>query len=158
MKTKDELTPQDVAKFFLSKESLTPKKVQKLVYYSYAWFIALNNESADSIENRLFSEHPEAWMHGPVFKTLYKAYKKYGWNPIEKEEDIPETIKTNKDLLAFLEKIWDTFGKYDADTLEYMTHREDPWKKARIEEKSSKSTKNRMLDSEIFLYYNAIAQ
>lgn len=158
MKTNSKLTPQIVAKFFLTKEELTPKKIQKLVYYSYAWFIALNNERPDSIANKLFDEKPEAWLHGPVFRSLYKTYKNYGWTPAKKERTIPKEIGANKDLVAFLNKIWDTFGEYDADTLEYMTHKETPWKKARIEEKSLSSKRNQMRDSEIFLYYNAIAQ
>ena len=43
-----------IANFFLTKSELTPKKIQKLVYYAYSWFIALNNNSADKIENILF--------------------------------------------------------------------------------------------------------
>ena len=49
-----EITSSTIADFFLTKESLTPKKVQKLVYYAYAWFIALNNQDAENIENVFF--------------------------------------------------------------------------------------------------------
>ena len=34
-----EMTVSNVAKWFLSKESMTPKKLQKIVYYAYAWFL-----------------------------------------------------------------------------------------------------------------------
>ena len=37
----------------------------------------------------------------------------------------------NDELIHFLNQIWDTFGKYSADELEYMTHQEEPWAKAR---------------------------
>lgn len=51
-----EITPEKVAEFFLTKKELTPKKIQKLVYYAYAWFIALNNDSENDISNVLFAE------------------------------------------------------------------------------------------------------
>ena len=43
------INAKTIAKYFLTKSELTPKKLQKLVYYSYSWFIALNNENADDI-------------------------------------------------------------------------------------------------------------
>ena len=68
----EKITVFDIADFFLSKKSVTHKKVQKLVYYAYVWFIALYNQDEDNIENVLSKEQPEAWIHGPVFPTLYK--------------------------------------------------------------------------------------
>ena len=38
----------DIAKWFLSQSSMTPKKLQKMVYYAYAWFITLMNEDANN--------------------------------------------------------------------------------------------------------------
>ena len=73
---KDEMINANVvANYFLTKSELTPKKLQKLVYYSYSWFIALNNENENEINSLLFDETPEAWIHGPVFKSLYSKYK-----------------------------------------------------------------------------------
>ena len=106
----NEVSVFDIADFFLSKDSLTPKKLQKLVYYAYAWFIALNNENEDEITNVLFNEQPEAWIHGPVFPSLYDRYKGYNWNEIEKKEI--DSSKLNKDLKAFLNDAWMKFGKF----------------------------------------------
>ena len=52
-------------------EDNTDKKVQKITYYAYSWYIAKNNASKDNITNRLIEQHPEAWIHGPVFYDLY---------------------------------------------------------------------------------------
>lgn len=41
-----EITPLIVANWFLTKESMTPKKVQKLVYYAYSWYLTLMNEKS----------------------------------------------------------------------------------------------------------------
>ena len=43
-----------VIDFFLSKESMSPKKLQKMLYYAYAWTLALLNEDEDHLENKLF--------------------------------------------------------------------------------------------------------
>ena len=61
------LTVVDVAQFFANKETMTHKKLQKLVYYAYAWYIALNNDDCDNIKFRLCQKtNFEAWVHGPV--------------------------------------------------------------------------------------------
>lgn len=144
-----------VADFFLSKSNLTPKKIQKLVYYAYAWFIALNNQSSDDIRFVLFNEEPEAWIHGPVFPSLYYKYRDYGFNEITKLSDAKSI--TNKDLVAFLNDIWDTFGNYSADELEYMTHQEEPWKNARVGISPIEPSNNSISKRDIFNFYNKLA-
>ena len=108
---------EQVADYFLTKKELTPKKIQKLVYYAYAWFIALNNQDADNIQYVLFDEEPEAWIHGPVFPSLYNKYRDYGFNEVSQGDNVE--IK-NEDLISFLDEVWKIFGKYSADELEYM--------------------------------------
>lgn len=144
----------DIADFFLNKDSLTPKKLQKLVYYAYAWFIALNNENENEITNILFNEQPEAWIHGPVFPSLYNKYKKYNWNEIEKKEI--HSSKLNKDLTAFLNDVWIKFGKFSADELEYMTHQEEPWEKARNNIAHTIRSNEKISNKDIFIYYNGL--
>ena len=82
-----EINSYNIADFFLTKSELTPKKVQKLVYYAYSWFIAINNQSANQIENILFDEIPEAWIHGPVFPSLYLRFKSFNWNEIPRNKE-----------------------------------------------------------------------
>lgn len=142
-----------ISEFFLSKRGLTPKKIQKLVYYAYAWFIALNNQSSDNIENTLFDEQPEAWIHGPVFPSLYRQYKSSGWN------EVPQTKEPNlenDDLKSFLNDVWNTFEKYSADQLEYMTHQELPWINARNNISNIEPSNNIITKKDIFTYYNSL--
>ena len=68
----------EVANFFLSKESMSPKKLQKLVYYAYAWTLAILNEDELNIDYTLFDEPLQAWVHGPVCPDLYYDHKCYG--------------------------------------------------------------------------------
>ncbi len=111
----------DVAKTFLSFESMTHKKLQKLCYYAQAWHIALFGE-------KLFNNDFQAWIHGPVCRELYQEYKHYGWLKIPKC-DIPKNIDDEK--LAFIRQIYDVYGEFTGNELEDITHQEEPWRKAR---------------------------
>lgn len=114
----------EIANYFLSKESMTPKKLQKLCYYAEAWSHALLKRGL--INDSYF----EAWVHGPVSPELYGKYKSYHWTNIEKIDDLPEVF----DEMDFelLESVWETYGEFSANDLEAMTHDELPWKNARL--------------------------
>lgn len=61
--------------FQQSKRQITPMKLQKLVYYLHGWHLAsLGTPAIDS----LFM----VWRYGPVEKTLYTTFKKFGRSPI----------------------------------------------------------------------------
>ncbi len=118
---------ETIAKYFIWKASqenkkISNKKLQKLLYYAQAWYLAIENKP-------LFKDDIEAWIHGPTIRIIYNEFKKFGFRPIEikiNEKEI-ENIK-NDDLL---DEVWKLYGKYDADYLEALTHNEEPWQKAR---------------------------
>ena len=120
---------EDVAKAFAlkakasKKASLTHKKLQKLLYYAQAWNLVFNNR-------KLFNEPIEAWVHGPVVPSLYHNFKQFGYNRFEIKDGvkIPEFKEEDQQVI---DSVWSTYGKYDADYLEMLTHNEDPWIKAR---------------------------
>ncbi|KAA0967473.1 DUF4065 domain-containing protein [Streptococcus cristatus] len=113
----------NISDWFLSKEAMTPKKLQKLSYYFEAWSHALFNDSL--ISDTTF----EAWVHGPVSPELYSRYKEFGWNDIEQTEDNSDLFD-NK-TLDLLESVWITYGSKSANELEALTHSELPWINAR---------------------------
>ena len=96
-------------------------KLQKLLYYVQAWHLAVFNKP-------LFAAKFEAWVHGPVIPELYRQYREYGWRNIDAEVEKPD-LPAN--LEAFIEEVLDEYGPLDARRLEYLTHREDPWRDAR---------------------------
>ncbi|MBR8828413.1 MAG: DUF4065 domain-containing protein [Gomphosphaeria aponina SAG 52.96 = DSM 107014] len=100
---------------------ITNLKLQKLVYYAQAWYLALYDQP-------LFPEDFQAWASGPVQPELYECYKKNKWNPISEdvgEIDLPQQIKDH------LKEIIEVYGKYESYYLERMTQEELPWLKAR---------------------------
>lgn len=109
----------DVAKWFLSHESMTHKKLQKLCYYAQAWYCALRDGTP------LFEDEIQAWVHGPVVASLYPIYAPYKWEPIPKYDG--EAIYFDDSTLDVLEAVYDTYGEFTGDQLERLTRSEDPW-------------------------------
>jgi uncharacterized phage-associated protein len=100
---------------------ITNLKLQKMVYYAQAWYLALYNKA-------LFDDDFEAWVHGPVQPHLYQRFKKFRWDPIGYNPpyiDLPEHIKEH------IKEVMEVFSDYSAYTLEKMVHNEAPWRNAR---------------------------
>ncbi len=112
----------DAANWFLQKEEMTQKKVQKLCYYAQAWCYALKNY-------RLLDTDFQAWIHGPVSPALWERFKSFGYDPIRIRgvHDFP----FDEDDTELLENVWDTYGENTGNALEALTHREMPWIEAR---------------------------
>ncbi len=124
-----------VAEYFLSKSipgtecAITHLKLQKLVYYAQAYHLATKKKT-------LFDDSIEAWVHGPVCRTLYSKYSSYGSREIPahksiKAEEISGDAKKIKEIKEILDTVWDVYGSLSGPQLEYLTHKEEPWKEAR---------------------------
>lgn len=114
---------RDIANWFLSHDSMTHKKVQKLCYYAQAWYCALYDGSP------LFSDEIQAWVHGPVIPSLYSVYADYKWSTIPKV-DFDASALDDK-ATDVLDAVYNTYGELSGDQLESLTHSEDPWIGAR---------------------------
>ena len=115
---------------FGNKKGIEHLKLQKLVYLSYGWWLAAKGLDAD----RLTSEPPEVWKHGPVFDELYHALKVFGRKPITEMQSPspfsePENVDPGDDNVRQLVRwVWDRYGHLSAFALSGMTHKEGtPW-------------------------------
>ncbi|MDY6902770.1 MAG: DUF4065 domain-containing protein [Cyanobacteriota bacterium] len=120
---------QDIADYFIwlandSGSFISNLKLQKLVYYAQAWYLAINGQP-------LFDEDFEAWIHGPTIPSLYQKYKEFNRLPIIKEIDYQQLTQKLGDTILFLQDVADEYFSCDAYELERMTHIEDPWIQAR---------------------------
>ncbi len=118
-----------VANFFIEKSKrekveLSPMKLQKLVYFAHGWYLAMYKKP-------LIDETIEAWQFGPVIPSLYDAFKHYGNKQITKlyENFWGETpMVKDKEMVDFLETIWDLYAEFSAIQLSNATHEEgSPW-------------------------------
>lgn len=113
----------EVANWFLLKESMTHKKLQKLCYYAQAWFYTLR-------DMRLMDTTFEAWVHGPVSPVLYDKFKAFGYHNIKLAGEYVSRIE--EDDVELLESVWKTYGDHTGNALEALSHSEQPWIEARV--------------------------
>lgn len=101
-------------------EPLTNMKLQKLLYYSYAWF------SVETKGQKLFNEPIFAWKYGPVIPEVYDAYKEYGADNI-KEVKGTVTSEVDEFSQSLVEDVYKVYGNKNAIELMNLTHSESPW-------------------------------
>lgn len=150
-------TIERVSHWFLSLSSMSNKKLQKLCYYAYCWFIVFNNDLESITENNsadirvLCADRFQAWIHGPVCPRLYHRYKEYGWHDIPQVTSKPEV---SRELESLLEQVWEAYGAFTADELEFISHGEMPWKNARKGYQNGDACSNEISDYDILRYYS----
>lgn len=108
----------EVAEYIISKTDVTPKGLQKLLYYIQLF-------SMKFLENPAFVSSCKKWEHGPVFGKIYHQFKEYGYNIIKINEVVE--IKVENELLEIVNEVIKSFGCYSANVLEKFTHQEKPW-------------------------------
>lgn len=118
-------------------------KLQKLVYYSQAWHLAMYGIA-------LFDEEIEAWVHGPVVPRVFQRYRDFRWGNLPRNGGtVPQELRRH------LEEVWDAYGASSAYELERLTHSEDPWKHARAGLAPDESSHNIITKEAMREYYAA---
>ncbi len=116
--------------------SISNLKLQYLMYYIQAVFLALENRCC-------FNDEIEAWASGPVVSSIYGEYKIFGSNNIilvTKILDKNPNSKTFYNYIIFddssitntdkelIDEIIKLYGKYSTSELRIIACNEDPWK------------------------------
>jgi len=102
-------------------EPISNLKLQKLLYYCQAWYLA-------KYDKPLFPERIEAWVHGPAVPPVYGSFKEWAWQPISRD---PDAVTLPSAARKHVDDVLEKYGPLTAIHLEQLTHREDPWVKAR---------------------------
>ena len=126
---------------------LTQMQVQKLVYVSHGWHLAI-------FDSGLTKDEPEAWDYGPLYRSLWIAIRKYGNGPvtekIRKEDFTISLSRSSKntffgnrgicqaafsnDQERLIQRIFDVYGELSAFELSALTHQKDtPWYKIYVD-------------------------
>lgn len=131
--------------------SVTPMKLQKLVYFCHADFLI-------DVGQPLIEQEFEAWEYGPVIPSLFHEFKDFGsqsitrratcFNPITCQSGICETPS----LGAFEESIrasYEAYARYTASSLSKLSHSEaGPWAEA-LRRFERGSIKGRTIDNRL---------
>lgn len=137
----------DVVEWFLTKESLQHKKLQKLCYYAVAWHYALTDTMLCT------DDQFQAWVHGPVNRTIYDRFKSYVWQYIPQSCDKPIFDSDSEEVL---ELVWGTYKNLSGTDLEYLSHSELPWQNARGDLPEYELSENIISVNDMKTYYRNI--
>ena len=126
------LNIKDLADYIITKlceggEELNNLKLQKLAFYCDAWYLAFFGK-------KLVDTDFQAWIHGPVSRELYDRFSatKSLYSSIAIEDRSPDyQMNLSINDAAHLDSVLEAYGKFSGAQLEEMTHREEPWIRAR---------------------------
>lgn len=120
----ESISLDDVASYILEKRGkITTKALQKLSYYSDAWYCGWYKKP-------MFPEQFQAWVEGPINQELFKKHQglRIATSSIFSGEQIKKLSDSQK---RYIDIILEVYEDYSPDELGDMTHIEDPWLKAR---------------------------
>lgn len=105
----------------ISKFTLSNLKLNKFLYFFYGLLLVTKDA-------RPFREHPEAWVYGPVFSSVYHAFKRFGAGAIK--EYITQEFSEPKEKIGELEQIYELLKDFSGGQLIALTHRKGgAWEK-----------------------------
>lgn len=117
---------KNIDKEFGEDYPLTNLKLQKLLYYCqgahYVW------DQEQLITDNIF----EAWEYGPVLRTIYHEYKRFGQNDITLNT-FAQSDRFDKLLLneqETIQAVWNQLKNFSAFELVEQTHNEKPWQES----------------------------
>lgn len=142
--------------------SVSPLKLQKLLYYTQAWHMVFFGR-----ENTLFVNVPQAWVNGPVYPVIYDAYKDKVSGMCKhlnvsdfEEKDVcvgfkvaSEKLGLTEQQINLIESVINLYGSKTQNQLILFTHSEQPWAEMREGFRPyEKSTTELSLDT-MYSYY-----
>jgi uncharacterized phage-associated protein len=114
--------------------SFTPMQLQKLVYISHGWNMALNDARP------LIADDVQAWVWGPVIPEIYDSLKRYGSQPVtdlihenewraDTDRRGPVVISTFcEDEERIIRSVFSSYGNMSGGELSALTHEDgSPW-------------------------------
>ncbi|MDY6226980.1 MAG: DUF4065 domain-containing protein [Clostridium sp.] len=125
-----QITPEDIAKYILTKGEFDKLQLQKLVFLVYSQY-------ALKYDKPLFKEKFEAWEYGPVMRKLYYKLDRYKKEKIQFEDIDFEKLKLKlkfskvadiKEVLECIDSIILKYGSKNGGELIDITHvKGSPW-------------------------------
>jgi uncharacterized phage-associated protein len=136
---------------------ISNKKINKLIYYSHGF--SLLRMGVPLVKN-----HIEAWVHGPVIRVVYDAFKQFEFRPIVGKALCFNYVTGSHEQVSYEQaqdsqldltrKVVNHYVKYSADDLEEMTHSQfGPWAKIWNTPEAERGLRSRIPDVDILSYF-----
>ncbi|MEJ4100575.1 type II toxin-antitoxin system antitoxin SocA domain-containing protein [Corynebacterium mastitidis] len=93
-------------------------KLQKLLYFSQGWSLALTGD-------RLHSSETEAWTNGPVVRSVYSLID------VNSREHYVDRLPHDSAAHGLLSLVQAEYGGMSGNVLSVLTHAGGPWNQAR---------------------------
>lgn len=125
----------DIASFIvkhcaLSNYFINLTKLQKLLYCCYGVMLA-------AFDERICSEHPKAWPHGPVFPRVYNITSKNRDGFVQYLLEYKDKCANffSEDELLLLKKTINAYAKYSSGKLVEWSHLPgSPWSQTKLQD------------------------
>jgi uncharacterized phage-associated protein len=125
-----------IANYFIDKANVEDNpldhlRLQKLVYNAHGWHLAEKGTP-------LIEEPVEAWKYGPVIRSLFKEFKKYGNGFITENAgtvsragvSVPNVQYGDEETRELLDRVWKLYEPFSGVELSRLTHAPGtPWLK-----------------------------
>lgn len=132
---------------------LTPIKLQKGLYFLYAYYGATYGEteetdgvleqSFDDFPDRLFDENFEAWTYGPVIREVWKKQKSGEYGKAE-----PNLNGIKRETLLFIDELFEQINSVSDFSLVDRSHEDEAWVNAYNSDNDNKKLNNNDLIKE----------
>lgn len=111
-----------VALYVISKyEDTTNMALQKILYF-------LNGFSSKFLDDYLFNDLAQAWIHGPVYKDVYDSLSYYKSDFIEAKDLLGDYKFDLTDLeKEYIDNVASLFACFSGSCLRNMSHLTNPW-------------------------------
>ncbi len=117
-------------KAFEEDVSVTPMKLQKLIYFVY-------RQCLQKYDIKILSDNFLVWQYGPVLQSVYDEFKSFRANKITRfAKDARNNVyvineSANAQLSNAINDVWNKYKYYDGVYLSSLTHQPGTaWKKA----------------------------
>ena len=121
--------------------------LEKLAYYSQAWSLVWDRKP-------LFDDRIEAWKMGPVVRTLFASHRKK--RVVDSWPD-GNSSRLSDEERATIESVVEFYSALNGDALSELTHREDPWLRARDSVPADASSTAEISHASLVEYYGKLA-
>jgi len=140
--------------------SISPLKLQKLLYYIQSWHIAKLDKE------QLFDTLPEAWVNGPVYREVYNQFKTTFFrneniltelDELQLSEQLQlkqSELNLEESQLKLINTVLEAYCKLSDERLVLLTHSEEPWNEARIGLSPIERSENKLSIETIYKYFN----
>lgn len=120
------------------KPDISPIKLQKSLYFLYAYHGAFYNQKASeevsegtlADNEELFPANFEAWKYGPVIRDVYFKKKSNEYANEQKIAEAVSVVKRNPEVKKFIDDLFRQLDSVSDFALVDRSHMDDAWKKA----------------------------